>query len=157
MAGATRDVTESDTAGLAVPQEATDDEKDKRAEDDGKSNDESLALGELLVRLLGEVLVLQVEEQGRGLGLFERVVAVAVEREGDVTRHLHVLRLGVEWPVAPGGGDGGFGEFLVLLPLLAGGVEDVEAGGDHEGGVAIGLGLVEEVRVPSDYGSIVSN
>ncbi|KAI6761200.1 hypothetical protein HG531_001753 [Fusarium graminearum] len=85
MAGAARDVTKTDVAGLAVPQETTDDEKEEATKDDG--------------------------------------------------------------PVAPSSGDGGVGEVLVLLPLLAGAVEEVETGGDHEGGVVRGLGLVEVVRL----------
>jgi hypothetical protein len=97
-----------------------------------------------------------VEIQSRGLSLLERVVAVAVEGEGDVVRMLHVVVLDIKRPVAPSGRDGGIGKLLVLLPLSARSVEDVEAGSNHEGRVVGGLGLVEEIGVPGDFTGIVS-
>jgi hypothetical protein len=69
---------------------------------------------------------------------------------------LHVVILDIERPVAPSGRDGSISEVLVLLPLSAGAVVDVEAGSDHEGRVVGGLGLVEEIGVPGDFTGIVS-
>jgi hypothetical protein len=156
VTGAARDVTETDVAGLAVPEVSTNDKKEERSEDDRQGNDKSLARRELLMGLLGEIFTVEVEKQSCRLGLLERVVAVAVEGEGNVVRVLHVVLLDIERPVAPSGRDGGIGELLVLLPLSAGAVEDVEAGSDHEGRVVGGLGLVEEIGVPGDFTGIVS-
>jgi hypothetical protein len=156
VTGAARDVTETDVAGLAVPEVSTNDKKEERSEDDRQGNDKSLARRELLMGLLGEIFTVEVEKQSCRLGLLERVVAVAVEGEGNVVRVLRVVLLDIERPVAPSGRDGGIGELFVLLPLSAGAVEDVEAGSDHEGRVVGGLGLVEEIGVPGDFTGIVS-
>lgn len=156
VTGAARDVTETDVAGLAVPEVSTNDKKEERSEDDRQGNDKSLARRELLVGFLGEIFRVEVEIQSRRLGLLERVVAVAVEGEGDVVRMLDVVALDIERPVAPSGRDGGIGEVLVLLPLSVRSVENVEAGSDHEGRVVGGLGLVEEIGVPGDFTGDVS-
>jgi hypothetical protein len=63
VTGAAGDVTETDVAGLAVPEVSTDDKKEERSENDRQGNDKSLARRELLVGLLGEIFTVEVEIQ----------------------------------------------------------------------------------------------
>lgn len=152
VAATAHDVAESDTTGLAVPEAHADEEESNGTQDDGQGDDESLAVGNLGFLVSRKLGAGDVEVDGRGLLLLSRVVALAVESDGDVvvTAKLAVRVLDVEGPETKGSRD--LVEVVaLLLELFAGGVVNIEAGKDHHGGSGVvGVLVLEVVGVPGD-------
>lgn len=166
------DVAQFDPARLSVPKADADEQEDDGAKGHGQGDDDVPVLQTM--RLLRTRVTMLVEikvDDGVCLVDFSRAELANHEGEGDILRDgalvlLEVVVLDLEGEEPPLRAErvglveplplavvGPVDELVVVGGLLVGGaLQVVEAGGDAEGGVLVGLllllGLVEEVRVP---------